>query len=175
MRATTGTDSASDRILFRDRKLSFSLRSEPTTYAWILAALGTALVISAVGAIALNWLTPRLDNLAWLFAATQSSSEAVPLNALGAVLICAGLIRHPSLDPVWTRAAAAALIVSAIALLALAAILAHTGQTIASQTPVEAMYIFRREMLTGLLRLGVFAFGFVAVALALWSSVEKGG
>jgi len=138
----------------------------PVSRMFLVAGCAFALV----GALdlLLLWTPLRLANLAWEYATVTRTFDAIPMPALGLLLIAFGSLRQGAVPKRRIRTVAAAFFALGILCICLGLLVLTSVPAVLSQTPLEAAEAVRRAAARHLSQAVIYPIAWITIAVGLW-------
>lgn len=145
----------------------------PVSRMFIVAGLAFALVGTLD--LLLLWMPVRLNSLAWEYATVARTFDAIPMPALGLLLVAFGSLRQGRVPRRRIRIVAATFAMLGVLSVGLGLLLLTAVPAVLSQTPVEAAEAARRAAARHATQAVVYPVAWLTVAVGLWKARVREG
>lgn len=131
---------------------------------------GAAFALTGTLDLLLLWMPVRLDSLAWEYATVGRTFDAIPMPALGLLLVAFGSLRQGRVPRRRIRIVAAAFFTLGVLSVGLGLLLLTSVPAVLSQTPVEAAEPARRAAARHVSQAVIYPVAWLAIAWGLWKA-----
>ena len=144
----------------------------PVSRMFVVA--GSAFALVGTLDLLLLWMPVRLDSLAWEYATVGRTLDAIPMPALGLLLVAFGSLRQGRVSRTRTRIVAASFFALGLLCVGLGLLLLTSVPAVLSQTPLEAAEAARRAVARHVTQAVIYPVAWLAIGAGLWRARPEG-